>query len=248
MKKLFTEKNFWDIGIGLVITAGVGMFIDFLTKRIPSTEFWILLVSLIIGVVSMLISHYWLQLTTFLRRINSRYILTKEVLTRKSEAWQLLNLKDEQAKNYIKWLYPVMEYIDLNRQGSAHNDNDVYIKFQVDSHLLFPVNEFYIFVKLCLAVPSTNKENDSEWYEIKKPENYAPIGRLGRYIFSNKIHLEGKTDKEKVLLTWMRDFRKGTPILAMLKIGLTFKQDDNPIILEGGGARYIAPMNDYRME
>jgi hypothetical protein len=212
---------------------------------------WILIA---IGIVSFVICLSWhsLHVDSFVNKTRGSIKMMWKVLIHPKKASDLLALVNKQIKSPSEYLLPVIEYIDLNRQGSAHNDNDVYVRFQIDSHLLFPVTEFYVFVKLYLA-PDTVSSSESDWYEIEKPERYAPIGILERYPFGERIvHLKGETFGEKTLLEWMQDFRKGKPLLAMFKIGIKFKKDDKPIPdfpqeLQGGGPRYIAPINDYRM-
>ena len=162
------------------------------------------------------------------------------------ESGKLLTLKAEQQEHTEKWLHPVIDYVDLNRQGSDHNNNDVYVRFQIDSHLLNAIKDYYVFTKVCLSLPN-GKENESSWYQIEEPENHEAIHPLARRDFSErKIRLLGETPNEKSLLEWMHDFRGGKPLLAMLKVGLMFKKEDkpNPILLEG--SHWIAPMNDYR--
>lgn len=208
-----------------------------------------------IGIISLILGLTWKYVVKCSKWLQSTIKVVFQVITRIEEANSYLVLKDDQKKNPEKWLYLVIEYIDLNRQGSAHDDNDVYVGFQIDSHLLFPVSDFYVFQKLCLKVPKTIYSSESEWYEIEQPQHYAPIMQLERHRFSEQtIHLLGKTDGEKALLDWMKDFRdptKNKPLLAMLEIGVKFKKDDKPIpidlnVLEGKVSRYIAPMNDYR--
>jgi hypothetical protein len=53
------KKLFWDIGVGLVITGGMGMIVDCFIQRAPSVEFWVLLVAFSAGVIATLVSHYW---------------------------------------------------------------------------------------------------------------------------------------------------------------------------------------------
>ena len=73
------------------------------------------------------------------RRIKAIVIAVFKVVTRIKESNTLLTLKDEQQKHPEKWLYLVILRVDL---GTGHDANDIYIKFQIDSHLLFPINEF----------------------------------------------------------------------------------------------------------
>lgn len=230
------------------------MFVEAIVH--PQQPFWVFFWMAIFGLVVSLISIFHSQLYDFIRHLKAKTVLIWNVITHMNNCSRFLGLEQEQLKNPEKWLYPVVEYVDLNRQGLAHDDSDVYVRFQIDSHLLHPINEFYVFVKLYLAITATSttttQEAESDWYEIIKPEHYAPIGCLERYRFGdNKVHLLGRTGGEKALLGWMQDFRKGKPMLAVLKIGMKFKKDDSPIpvdvkMLQGNGPRYIVPMNDYR--
>ncbi len=174
------------------------------------------------------------------KHLKSKVLLVWNVIAHMKEANELLTLKGAQLQNPKYWLYPVIETIDLNnRQGAVYNGNAVYVKFQINSHLLFPINEFYVFVKLCLAVPPL--EQASNWYEIMKPEHYAPWGRLEYEFFEYVVHLVGETNEERTLLEWIQDFRRSNKrLLTTLQIGIKFKKDDTPIVLEGKGAPYIA--------
>ena len=199
-----------------------------------------------IGIITLILGLCWKYVVACAKWLKSKTTLILRIIIRRKEADKYLTINDEQRKNPEKWLYPVIEYVDLNRQGLGAKDGDVFVKFQIDSHLLFPIEEFDVFVKLCLA-PDTIQRNDSNWYEIKETEHLAPIGHLERYGLSDKVHLVGETHEEKVLLEWMEDFRKESkPLLAMLKIGMAFKEEDkkNPTLLEG--SHWIAPMNNYR--
>lgn len=182
-----------------------------------------------------------------------------------NKSGKLLKLQSKQKKNPEKWLYPVIEYIDLNRQGSAHDDNDVYIKFKIDSSLLMQIDDYSIFVKLRLSLKS--QEPESGWYEIVPSESIRTLERnsignkcgkynkgygnfdYSQYIDGNIIHLgltKEALEKNNALIGLMEKFRNSEKVLAMLKVGIVFSggEKDNPIVLDG--SQWIAPANDYR--
>ncbi len=202
MKKILRE-----VGLAFLVAGVLGMVIDAIIKHSLPTlpkEFWIFFVAFGLGIVLLFLSHFWNQIFTSWERFKVKYLLIKETYTRRLESIELLRFKDDQQKHPEKWLYPVINIIDLNVQGLVVND--VYVRFQIDSHLLFEIKEFYVFARLCLA-PDCVHSNESEWYEIKKPENYAPIGRLVRYDFSDIIHLVGEIVGEMDLQDWLNYFR-----------------------------------------
>ena len=233
------KKTIWDNGIGFLLGGGLAMAISIQQGLSP---FWIGFIAVIVGIICMVISHYYYdKIGAISRRQVSEFTLILGVFNKRKEARELLNLKDNQRQNPEQWLYPVIEYIDLNRQGNIKVD--AVVKFQIDSHLLFPINEFYVFVKLCLYDTATYQEADSEdWHEIEQPEHYASINKLERHGFGSAL----LNFRESVLLEMIEKFRNGEKINAMLKIGVALKKEDkdNPIVLEG--SRWIAPMNDYR--
>lgn len=253
------KNHIWQIALAVALAffaAGVvGMFVEAIFHQ--SHAFGVFFWTAIFGLVASLISIFHSQIYEVYKRLKMRILIVWNVVTRIKRCSEFLNLNNKQLKNPEKWLYPIIEIIDLDRQGSTRNDNDVYVKFQIDSSLLFPINEFYVFVKLCLA-PDNCHSNESEWYEVKQPEHYPPIAQLERHRFSEeRIHLIGETNGEKVLLEWIQAFKndigngKWNPLLAMLAIGIKFKKDDRPIpvdlnILRGNGTRYMAPMSNYR--
>lgn len=234
----------------LFIVAGLLIRILIAGGTIAMSEFmsWIewILIPALLGLLAVFAWHFF-NVGLLLKAISKIIRVSWKGITHLKKSGELLTLIDRQQKNRAEWLYPVVEMIDLNRQGSAHDDNDVYVTFQIDSHLLFEVKEFYVFATLCLK-PDAIHENQSKWYEIKKPANYAPIGQLARYGFSDAIHLTGESDQEKCLLKWMEEFRVGKPLLSMLKIGVNFRMKENTsnpdFVLEG--SRWIAPVNNYR--
>lgn len=73
------KKVIWEIGIGLMITGGLGMVIDFFANRIPSPEFWILLVSFCVGVISMVVSHYWEGIASFCKCQCAKYQFRRQL-------------------------------------------------------------------------------------------------------------------------------------------------------------------------
>lgn len=238
------------VGAAFFAAGVVGMVVEAIFH--PTQPFWISFLVFVLGLIMMLVSIFHSQIYKAYKKLKSKVLLIWNVTTRMKESDEFLKLKDQQRERPEQWLYPVVQYIDLNRQGSAHNDNDVYVRFQIDSHLLFEIKEFYIFGKLCFAIQETSLQSESDWYEIKMTGN-APIRRLARASFSDAIHLMGESAQEQTLLKWMQDFREGKPLLAMVKIGVKFNKDDKLItenlkVLEGNGTRYIVPMNDYRME
>ena len=211
---------------------------------------------------------FWFQILKSFKGMASATKVFFRVNFRIGGYGKVLHLKDAQQKHPEKWLYPVIEYIDLNRQGVGHDDNDVYVKFKIDSALLFsiPISEYCVSVQLWLKIAS-GKEKESGWYEILP---FEPIRELQRNPIGNKydrwkneytdadwdkcvdkgvIHL-GLTsqakERNKLLLEWMGNFRKtnSKKVLAMLKIRIKFKLNNSLQVLEG--SRYIAPMNDYR--
>ena len=236
------KRHIWAIilAVGLAFfAAGVaGMVIEAVFH--PTQPFWICFWVAIFGLIVSLISIFHSQIYEFYMHLKAKTLIIWKGFTHLKQSGELLILKDCQQKNPEKWLYPVIGYIDLNRQGVGHDDNDVYVSFKIDSHLLHPIKEFYVFVKLCLA-PDDNYSSEaaeSAWYEVTKPEKYAPIGCLERYGFSDFIvPLMGQTDDEKRLLKWMQDFREGKPLLAMLKVGINFKKDGDWLKRSGGTPR-----------
>ncbi len=199
-----------------------------------------------IGVVSLILGFAWHRVVTVWKWFQVKTRMAFRVTKGIKEANKLLTTREVQQKSPEKWLHPVIEYIDLNRQGSANDDRDVYVRFQIDSHLLFDIPEFYVYARLNLSVPETVLTNESAWYELEMQKRYPPMNSLSRYPFSGVIHLRGDSDQEKQLLKWMAEFRDGKRLLAMLVIGIAFKKRQQFIPLEGNGPSHIAPMNDYR--
>lgn len=185
-----------------------------------------------IGVVSLILGFTWKYVVKGSKWFKVKVILITRVLTRMKEADSYLNLKDEQQKSPKEWLYLVVQYIDLNRQGSGHDDNDVYVNFQIGSGLLYPISEceYCLFARLNFAIQYTSNQVQSGWYRI---DPQVPIRALKCDGVGNKynrydkkyenidwgkcvdncfiIHL-GLTDeskeKNKILLRWMEEFRK----------------------------------------
>ena len=209
---------------------------------------WVLVV---IGILSLIFGLTWKRVYKYSGLLMKSIKSIFRIIIHPKISNELLNLMEIQKLNPENWLNPVIEYIDLNRQGTDYNNNDVYIKFQIDNHLLNQINECYTFVKLYLAIPDSSRSTESNWYEVK---TYLPITRLERHNFTSyPIRIKGETSEEKTLLDWMKDFRNGKPLLANLKIGVKFRKDDKPIdvdlkVLKTNGIRFMMPANDYRME
>lgn len=206
------------------------------------------LIAVVGGIAWVLVGHFWERIANLCRRLAKRCVSARMVLGQMPEAEDLLGLKETHRKNPIAGLYPVIERIDLNRKGSAHDDKDIYVKFQIDSHLLHPIHEFYVFIQLSLSVPLMNKQVDLGWYDISYPNGHASIGLLERCSFGEqKIRLTGETQEEQVFLNWMDGFRKNNDPLyarAQIGVGLNKEEHPNPIMLKG--SEWLIPANDYR--
>lgn len=235
---------------GFVLGLGGGSMINYFYPQF----LWLGWTLMGLGVIAIIVGIKWNWATRQWRRVKTIYTITLRISTKIKEANRLLLVKEQQQKNPVKWLYPVIDHIDLNRQGGDSTENDAFVRFKIDSHLLYPISEYYVFVKLCLRDESQSDFPETasiDRYEIEQGEHYEPIRQLECHHFAEKrMHFEAKTDegkaKDSALLKMMENFRNGHRVLAMLKIEIALKKEtkDNPILLEG--SCWIAPMNNYR--
>ena len=235
------REHIWGtvLAVGLAFfAAGVfGMIDEPITH---ASHFWLFFSSAIFGFTVALISIFHNRIINFSKQVKAECLFILRVITRVKEAGKFLAINDEQQRSPEKWLYPVVQYIDLNRQGLSKNE--AVVRFDIDSALFYPIDEYYVSIKLCLKDTTTFQEKESaNWHEIKP---YPPIRPLERHHFCESIVCFGEGKDNTLLEEMMERFRNGYPILAMLKIGVNFKKEDKPIFLEG--SRWIMPINNYR--
>jgi hypothetical protein len=188
---------------------------------------WLVIALLSAGIIVFLFTYFWNQIFHYLKKTSVDVKSFLRIIFRITEFIELLQLKDRQQKNPEKWLYPVIQYIDLNRQNSAYGD--IYVGFHIDSGLLYPIKEYWLSVKLYLAVDSTNRSQSSGWVKIDPMTPIQPLKSngvgnkysqyddtykkldWGEYLDGYCIHL-GLTNKDKgknaSLLKWIEEFKK----------------------------------------
>jgi hypothetical protein len=71
---------------------------------------------------------FWPQIQKCFNWLKSKIGSITNVLTKIFEADKFLRLKAEQQKNPAKFLFPVIDLIDINRQGGDVTKNDVFVR------------------------------------------------------------------------------------------------------------------------
>ena len=170
-----------------------------------------------IGLIVLCLIIFWDRLASLIP-IRIRFENRGKSKLNKTILKSLLDDKGTQEKHEEQWLRPVIEWMDFNRQGLPANQ--IVIKYQIDSGLLYEFKPHRIWVK-----PVIDQWEPKDGIEVIPTRNLLPLKRSQ---WSSEII----TITDSGLLAKIDSCRKGAQMRQTLKIIMELRDGEEPKTLE----------------
>ncbi|HEY41184.1 MAG TPA: hypothetical protein G4O18_04920 [Dehalococcoidia bacterium] len=160
----------------------------------------------------------------------------KEKAILEERVYKLANieeLKQSQLGNEEKWLYLVVERIELGRRTSSHPEREIIIKFQFDSGLVYDFRPSAMWVSPILD----SCDAPEPQLEIREPPNFLAARRsqLASYIVSIK---------DEKLWEAVKSARAGNNVLKELRVDIQKQYGQQIFSFRSAAAFYSDAIND----